>query len=355
MSRHEFVSFPDHGGSGLRPGQLLELVIAELRRRIEPDATVEQNVILCGSNALLRQCDVVARRSLDSREHLTIVECKDRTRPVGIAAVDALATVRVDLGADLAILVSPSGFTRGARAQAASKGIVLHSMRGATDEDWERLFGRPTMVPFAMVVANDVRYGAVPMDGSAVIPVGSDAEIVKPPNRLRSTAKQLFDDAWPSIQPVEGLGWVILTLDLIDGSELRTPSGLAVRVNALKIAVEAQAVQYLLDARLFGGAVLADWSDESLVYAYLSTTPLDWREALLGLTPRVLTNEEYLRMRVGMIDGTHPTIDPRELKQYLRLHVELVCKLPPDSGGGKEGRVQPSGDTSSRHEAPPEG
>jgi hypothetical protein len=57
--------------------------------------------------------------------YLTVIECKDRDRPVSVDQVDAFATKSKDAGAQLAVIASGSGFQSGAMEVAKRHNIEL--------------------------------------------------------------------------------------------------------------------------------------------------------------------------------------------------------------------------------------
>lgn len=68
-----------------------------------------------------------------------LLECKDRSRPIGIGVIDALESKRRDLGVEAALIYSNSGFTRQALLKAERVGIGALSAVKA-DDDRIRLF-----------------------------------------------------------------------------------------------------------------------------------------------------------------------------------------------------------------------
>jgi hypothetical protein len=57
-----------------------------------------------------------------------VVQCKDWSNPVGIAAVQEIYTARSLRDANLAVVVAPNGFTRAARDAASKLGVILISL-----------------------------------------------------------------------------------------------------------------------------------------------------------------------------------------------------------------------------------
>ena len=69
-------------------------------------------------------------------EYRTAVSCKWRNRKVEISHVREWASIVQDAALSKGVIVSKSGFTKGAKELAAVKGIGLIELRKPTDEDW---------------------------------------------------------------------------------------------------------------------------------------------------------------------------------------------------------------------------
>jgi restriction endonuclease len=105
-----------------------EVFVAELIARRAPAATVVHNARLPGRSGLERQVDVLVDGSVPwlAEPQRTVVEVKAWKTPLGIRAVAALKELMDDVGAPLGLLVSPVGFTDGARRRAAQiPGLAL--------------------------------------------------------------------------------------------------------------------------------------------------------------------------------------------------------------------------------------
>jgi len=72
-----------------------------------------------------RQFDVTIRGSDPDGNYLTVIECKDSHHPIPVKEVEAFTTKSRDAGASRAVMVSASGFQKGARRVAEAHGIEL--------------------------------------------------------------------------------------------------------------------------------------------------------------------------------------------------------------------------------------
>ena len=89
-----------------------------------------------GQSGVSHQVDVLTAHSDGMNEYRTAVSCKWRKARVEISHVRELAFIVQDAALSKAVIVSKSGFTKGARELAAAQGIGLIELRKPTQEDW---------------------------------------------------------------------------------------------------------------------------------------------------------------------------------------------------------------------------
>jgi hypothetical protein len=103
----------------------------------EPGAIVTEGEWIKGPDGRL-DMDVAIRGKMASKDILMVIECKDydinKTGKVGRELVDALDSKRLDLGADISMICSNSGFTEDATRKASRKNIGLISVLKMNDE-----------------------------------------------------------------------------------------------------------------------------------------------------------------------------------------------------------------------------
>ncbi len=122
-----------------KEGKEFEDLTAEIFEALRNDPQyefVERNVKLQGADCE-RQIDVLLRGKVGPFENITIVECKDYNKVVNITKVDALDSVRRDVNADKAVLVSRKGFSKSAIQKAKRLGIRLCTAHSANNEKWK--------------------------------------------------------------------------------------------------------------------------------------------------------------------------------------------------------------------------
>lgn len=124
-----------------KPGKHLEELVTKLERvladqnvRIESPAKLRDKV-----TKRLREHDVLLTLNPDHHHRsLTAIECRDRSRPVGVEAIEAFHTKCQHTGINQGVIVSATGFTTTAREKAAFHGIKCMDLTLAEKFDWLR-------------------------------------------------------------------------------------------------------------------------------------------------------------------------------------------------------------------------
>lgn len=122
-----------------RPGDRLQQLVAIIERATnrEPHITVESPKMLRDKDTgQLREHDVVLTHKLSHHTFLIALECRDRSRPVGVPAVEAFAKKCERTGVDKGIMVSSLGFASTAIKKAESHGIGCLSLTQAEGFEW---------------------------------------------------------------------------------------------------------------------------------------------------------------------------------------------------------------------------
>lgn len=97
-----------------------EKLTAAVQAAERQGAVVKWNEFIDG-----RQFDVTIRASDPGENYLTVIECKDSDYHIPVKEVEAFITQSKDAGASRAVMVSASGFQKGARRVAEKHGIEL--------------------------------------------------------------------------------------------------------------------------------------------------------------------------------------------------------------------------------------
>ena len=102
-----------------------------------PDATIEQNVKISGKlSRTSREIDIAIRQKLGPQNLLIIVECKCWNRKIDVETIEAFASKREDVGANIAMMISSKGFSKSADNFAAEKQISLYTLEDTLTNTW---------------------------------------------------------------------------------------------------------------------------------------------------------------------------------------------------------------------------
>ncbi len=118
------------------PWQEFEKLTARIHVAFCRDSEVKWSEKLIDGSGGERQIDVTIRSKLGPHPVLGIVSCKCEKRPVAIAEVESFVTVKNDLKAGIAIMVSNSGYQKGALAKAKAHGVRLWTLQQAEKAAW---------------------------------------------------------------------------------------------------------------------------------------------------------------------------------------------------------------------------
>src|SRR5579871_1506450 len=108
-------------------GDLLESIVSKLCRGIE-HAIVTKNAKIIGRSGSSRQIDTLIDGKLGAFPVKILVDSKNYATAVDIKDVDSMVGMVLDTGANLGVIVCPSGFTDGAKKRADSSGLQLYEI-----------------------------------------------------------------------------------------------------------------------------------------------------------------------------------------------------------------------------------
>jgi hypothetical protein len=107
-----------------------ERLVAAIHKLADEGAKVRWNERIAG-----RQFDVTIRFKKGLYEYLTVIECKNYTKPVPVEKVEAFITKSRDARADRGVMASSSGFQEGAREVAQRHNMTLISVSDSEHVD----------------------------------------------------------------------------------------------------------------------------------------------------------------------------------------------------------------------------
>jgi hypothetical protein len=122
-----------------KPGKSLERLVASIERglagndgiKIESPKRLRDSV-----TGAWREHDVVLTIAPAHHTVLVAIECRDRSRPVGVPAIEAFFTKCQHTGINQGVIVSPRGFCRTARDKAKHLGVRCLDLSEVSSFDW---------------------------------------------------------------------------------------------------------------------------------------------------------------------------------------------------------------------------
>jgi hypothetical protein len=117
-----------------------EQLVARIHVALCREAEVKWSEKLIDSSGIQRQIDVTIRSNTGPHPVLGIVQCKHEKRPVTVTDVEAFITTKNDVNVGLAIIVSSSGYQKGARAKAKQHDVRLWTLHEAEKVAWRTEF-----------------------------------------------------------------------------------------------------------------------------------------------------------------------------------------------------------------------
>jgi hypothetical protein len=123
----------------MRQGRSLEKLIAYLERHLATNDMVQVESpkrLRDISTGRLREHDVVLTIKSGHHTVLVAIECRDRSRPVGVPQIEAFAKKCQETGIGQGIVVAPRGFAKTALVKARALGIKCLSLDQVSNLPW---------------------------------------------------------------------------------------------------------------------------------------------------------------------------------------------------------------------------
>jgi hypothetical protein len=122
-----------------KQGKALEHLVASLEKALveNPSITVQSPMRLRDrTTGKLREHDVVLEFNEGHHSLLVAIECRDRSRPVGVPQVEGFGAKCQDTGISQGVIVSTTGFYNTARTKAEHLGIRCLDIEEVENFDW---------------------------------------------------------------------------------------------------------------------------------------------------------------------------------------------------------------------------
>jgi hypothetical protein len=249
---------------------------------------------------------------------LVVIECKDYKKPVGIEKLEAFAQKLNDVGANLGVMISTSGFDEGAKVIATQNRIMLRTYREAQGQDWNNLLGNKAWFSFIEPKEIEIHQIYAKLQG-----VPKPILFMSYPNlfnhdgtligTLKGFVAQIYeslstDDQMPLVGPFEVS---VVSTDLF----LKDPNNVLYNIEELYMKLFLRATKRVLNLQLEQGQVLEDAQSSKTIYKKMRSKSFNWKEAIQNNNGIEYTVEEYQRtlqesktMRLIKSNPDHPYI-----------------------------------------------
>ncbi len=111
-----------------RTGKPFELAVTRVQRMMDANTTVLHDMKIVDRDGIERQFDVVIKGHFGGMSTLGVVECRDHKRKLGLDDVEAFSAKSRSVNANIALIVSRSGFTENALKLAKVLGVGTMSL-----------------------------------------------------------------------------------------------------------------------------------------------------------------------------------------------------------------------------------
>ncbi|MGV3615160.1 MAG: restriction endonuclease [Fimbriimonas sp.] len=302
----------------------LEHAVAEIQRQLALGGEVTHNRKVRGLvTKRQRQIDVAVCQEVGGVPLMVVFECKRYVRPVTIEKVEAFAMKLKDVGGSVGVMVSTSGFDAGARAAAASAGILLYTCREAAEADWSRVVGEEAWFVLLEVAHSVKRVHVTWHDELAFDLPGADQVRVflgdedgHPAHDLGTLESFAGGEAIKDLElPV---GFTLLMVQPEAGLFIRA-GDVSLRVARLEFEIEKRATAYPIRLTGAEGKVLETDSKERTL-SQVASNGIDWEEAMKA-TPGIVLTQEGLDSYVQAGGKSHPFYLPPDTKKFIRVVV----------------------------------
>jgi len=121
----------------MKKGKYFEDLISWIHMCLAENARVVPNAKIPDKDSgELRQVDIAIHVTEEPYRMLIVVEVRDRKRPVGSGYIEEIESKRDSVGADAAVIISKSGFTKPAKQKAVRHDIRIMTYDEALQHTW---------------------------------------------------------------------------------------------------------------------------------------------------------------------------------------------------------------------------
>ncbi len=290
-----------------------EALVGRIQRQLAPSATVTEDERIVGRSGVLRRIDVTVRQSVSAYSILIAIDCKRHRRKVDVGYVAAFADQAKDVQASRAVLISNTGFTKGALAIGKVHDVVLQTLREAQETDWVAQFGPRAWTSIVGVTASDVRGTAVGPTG-ANIPVTLDTPAYDHEGVQAETVGELFWNWWKNLGRDRKVGQMRFQAVATPGQVFVKLGDRLEEVGRFDVTGLLVAMRWVVPLQMDHGHILLQHSGEA-AYQEFTTSSFQWRQIMDTQPGEPVTPDEFERM----VKESQMDVDLRKAQRFLRV------------------------------------
>lgn len=115
-----------------------EGLVAKVQAELAPNASIKTNEKIIGKNSgIKREVDISIRQNIGNYPVFIAINCKDYKVPVDLTRVEATIKLMEDVGANVSVMVSASGFTETALAVGSAAGMHMYRLVDTNEHEWK--------------------------------------------------------------------------------------------------------------------------------------------------------------------------------------------------------------------------
>ena len=296
--------------------QQFEELVARIQRELSPGAEVGRNERIVGRSGVTRRIDVTVRQRLGTYPVFIAFDCKHHSRRVAIAYVSAFADQAADVGANLAVIVSNTGFTDGARRVAEGHNVTLQTLRQAQSADWTRLVDPDS---WTSILGASIRGAEVSLDlrQGERIGAGTETRLLNAEHQSVESVNDVFWTMWNLLGQRRQIGRGTVEATTAPGQVFVEHGERIEEVACVRVSADVAVKRWVVHLDLADGHVLQSESGET-EYQELTSSTLDWPAIMSSEYGEDLTSDEVQQL----MNAGQMTFDLSHANRFIRLTVQ---------------------------------
>lgn len=307
-----------------------EHVIAEIHAQLAPEATVHHDYRIIGKSGRRRQLDVtISQKVAGYLPVFIVIECKNYKRPVNMEKIEAFIQKLIDVKATLpGVMISTSGFDKGAKTVAEQNSIILLTYREAQETEWAKLFG-PDSWKLNLILTEVKNWEAYVslLDNESTSEFPLTEAIYLGENQYWNSIDRILEDSWKVCKQqrfipnkpkqIIGMDVKFSNIDLY----VRETNNNLLRFTSILFIGEFEVRRYLINVSIANGQILEDAQTNEFIYGRVESSVLDWAYILHNHPSSELSQSEYDELIGNTTDESIFLLE--DSKPFLTVNIDI--------------------------------